>query len=162
MNSAAKRWAFGAALILIVITLFPVIAANVTLVFGRLKGDGFAGGLLLALMANTDGPASIIQKAIIPILGLIGAVALWREKGRYAGALIVLCLAGVLLTQILWFHLSDRTAAADLWQESSGPLNGTTFPDAMNTYLKWVTIGLIAVMLEVLGVKGLQWLRGES
>ena len=162
MESLRKLWAFRVVLALLLALLFPIIAANIALALGELQGNRFAGRILLALIEYPDGPASIIQKLLIPILGLVSLPVLWREKGRYAAVLIICCLIGMALTLILWVHLSDPANAADLWQESNTGLNGRTFGPAMHAYMKSVMIVLGVDLLMVFGLKALEWLKGVS
>ena len=133
--------AYWVVVALLCIVLFPVVAAAIASMTGPLKGSSFIGSLLLKLIEHSSGPMSILQKAVIPILGLVTIPVLWRQKGRFALGLLILCFIGLISTLWMWVELSDVDKAADLWQESnSSQLTGTTFPAAMNSYMKSITV----------------------
>lgn len=160
MDSTWKRWAFRVIVVLLLLILFPVIASSVALLVGPLNGMRFPGNLLLSLIDNSDGPTPILQGAFTLIFGVIGISTLWGEGARYAVFLIVLCLIGIVLTWIMWSHLSDRESAADLWQEANRSLNGTTFAPAMHAYMKALFIALVVDLLGIFGLKGIEQWKG--
>jgi hypothetical protein len=156
MESALKRWAFWVVVFLLTLILLPVVSASVALLLGSLNGSVFPGNMLLTLIEISDGPTAILQGLFTVIFGLIGMATLWHEDTKYAAILILLCLAGIVLTCIMWIHLSNPDAAADLWQEASGPLNGETFPPALHAYMKSLLIGLGADLIGIFGLKGVE------
>jgi hypothetical protein len=161
MNERSKRIAYWVTLFVLIIVVLPVIAAAATTLTGPLDGRGQVGSAFLALVEHPKGPMQVLQKALIPLLGFVSLPVLWRWHGGYALGIIGVCMAGVIATLILWFRLNDIVLAADLWQNSANTgLNGVTFLPALTDYSKLVVGLLVADILAVFGIKGIELLKG--
>lgn len=161
MDDTQKRVAYWVVVALLCIVLAPVVAAAILYFAGPLNGSSQVGSLLLTLIEYPSGPMSIVQRAVIPLLGVVTIPVLWRQQGRFAVALLILLFVGLLATLWVWVQLANVDNAADLWQDSASTrLNGKTFPGAMEAYMKSIA-GLIVVdILIIFGLKGAELIFG--
>lgn len=163
VDDTPKKVAYWVVVALLGLAILPVIAFALMDIAGQVKGSEKVGGLLLTLIGDPSGPMSVVQKSAIPLLGVITLPILWREKGRFAIGLIILCFLGLICTLYSWSQLTDVDKAADLWQDShSTRLDGMTFPAAMTSYMKSITWLLIVDIAGVFGLKGIERLLGGS